>query len=429
MAGSSPIHPEKEEKPSSNKVVTMGCRLNFSESDVMKAWADDNGLNNTIIVNTCAVTAEAERQCKQKIRHLSKAHPEAQIMVTGCAVQLRPKSFAAMPEVHRVLGNDVKESKTAFLNAAGPRVQVGPMPHIHGLDAFPVVPTQGKVKAFVQVQNGCNHFCTFCTIAVARGRSRSVDPVVVADHVVRLLDQGVQEIILTGVDLTSYEWKGCTLAGLVQHLIDTIPGLKRLRLSSLDSIEIDPHLEELITQNDRIMPHIHLSLQSGSDSVLRAMKRRHTRAEAIRVCHALKKRRPSIALGADFITGFPGETDAMFGKTMALVTECELTHLHVFPYSARPGTAAARMPNPVDHTVIKHRASLLRTAGHTALDGHLQGHIGRDITVLVEQPTRGHADDFSCVTWETPVHQRGVYRARVHAVHQGACVVSDMKPV
>ena len=227
MAGSSPIHTEKEEKQSSNKVVTMGCRLNFSESDVMKAWADDNGLNNTIIVNTCAVTAEAERQCKQKIRHLSKAHPEAQIMVTGCAVQLRPKSFAAMPEVHRVLGNDVKESKTAFLNAAGPRVQVGPMPHIHGLDAFPVVPTAGKVKAFVQVQNGCHHFCTFCTIAVARGRSRSW-PRYLADHVV-VVGPRCTRNYFTGV---GYRTNGKGAGGFGPALIDTIPGLKRLRLSS-----------------------------------------------------------------------------------------------------------------------------------------------------------------------------------------------------
>ena len=403
------------------KVVTMGCRLNISESEVMKSWADQKGLNNAIIVNTCAVTAEAERQARQKIRHLRRQNPDAYIIATGCAVQLRPKVFSAMDEIDRVVGNAFKESAQQFVEEGGARVQVGPMPAIHGLDHFPFLPMKGKVKAFVQVQNGCNHFCTFCTIPLARGRARSVAPEVVVPHVAHILDQGVQEIVLTGVDLTSYEWEGMTLGGLVAHLLDALPQLKRLRLSSLDSIEVDPQLERLITEDPRMMPHVHLSLQAGSDSILSSMKRRHTRAQAIDLCRALKAKRPDIALGADFIAGFPGETDAMFQQTLDMVDACQLSHLHVFPYSRRPGTPAARMTCQVDSALIKERAHALRAKGHEALHAHLSAQIGKTLTVLAEQKDRGHADDFSHVVLDPAVTKPGLYRATVRAV-QAQCL-------
>lgn len=401
---------------SKTKVVTMGCRLNLSESEVMQSWANQHNLDNAIIVNTCAVTSEAERQARQKIRQLRRQNPDAYIIATGCAVQLRPKAFASMPEVDRVVGNGAKESSALFIpkeKSKEARMQVGPMPAVHGLDQFPFVPAVGKVKSFVQVQNGCNHFCTFCTIPLARGRARSIAPDVLVPHVASILDQGVQEIVLTGVDLTSYEWDGMLLGGLVHHLLERLPQLKRLRLSSLDSIEVDKQLEDLITQNPRVMPHVHLSLQSGSNAILSSMKRRHMRQEAIRVCQTLKEKRPDIALGADFITGFPGETENMFQETMDIVDDCQLSHLHVFPYSRRPGTPAARMSNQIDSEVIKDRAQRLRDKGHQALKSHLSAQIGQTITILAEQENRGHADDFSDVIWDIPVAERGLYTATV----------------
>jgi threonylcarbamoyladenosine tRNA methylthiotransferase MtaB len=424
------VHYKKnEQNVSKAKVVTMGCRLNFSESEVMKTWADAQGLDNAIIVNTCAVTSEAERQARQKIRQLRRRHPDAYIIATGCAVQLRPKAFAAMGEIDRVVGNAAKESATHFVSKQGPRVQVGPMPATHGLDQFPYVSAQGKVKAFVQVQNGCNHFCTFCTIPLARGRARSVAPDAVVSHVAQILDQGVQEIVLTGVDLTSYDWDGMMLGGLVHHMLDTLPHLRRLRLSSLDSIEVDEQLEHLITHNPRVMPHIHLSLQSGSDPILASMKRRHTRDQAIRVCRTLKDKRPEIALGADFITGFPGETEAMFQETMDMVDACQLSHLHVFPYSRRPGTPAARMTHQVDSVTIKERAQRLRYKGSQALYAHLSAQIGKTITILAEQKDRGHADDFSDVTWDNPVDGQGLYTATVRDIEDKRLRVSNLQKV
>ena len=393
----------------------MGCRLNSAESEVMQSWADQKGLKNTIVVNTCAVTAEAERQARQKIRQLRRQNPEAYIIATGCAVQLRPKAFSAMGEVDRVVGNGLKESMHDFVADKAPRVQVGPMPATHGMDQFPFLPMKGKVKAFVQVQNGCNHFCTFCTIPLARGRARSVAPEILVPHVAQIIDQGVKEVVLTGVDLTSYDWKGVTLGGLVSHLLDHVPGLKRLRLSSLDSIEVDPVLARLITEDSRIMPHIHLSLQAGSNAILESMKRRHTRDQAIHLCQFLKAQRPDIVLGADFIAGFPGETEAMFQETLDLVDQCHLTHLHVFPYSRRPGTPAARMSCQVDSATIKDRARILRAKGQQALNAHLSFQAGKTISILAEKHDRGHADDFSTVVLDSPVPAPGVYKAVVQS--------------
>ncbi len=407
----------------SARVVTLGCRLNAAESEVMKTWADEQKMANAIIVNTCAVTNEAERQARQTIRRLRRENPDAYIIVTGCAVQLRPKVFATMPEIDRVLGNDAKADPSNFKPDSGNRVQVGPVAQTV-VDQVPLVhPVAGQVKAFIQVQNGCNHFCTFCTIALARGRSRSVPLRLLIPQVQNFLTSGVKEIILTGVDLTSYQDEGLTLGGMIGGLLDALPDLQRVRLSSLDSMEVDDDLFQIITEDPRILPHIHLSLQAGSNTILRAMKRRHDREQAIALCQNLKKHRPEIALGADFITGFPGESEEMFQETIDLVHQCALTHLHVFPFSKRPGTPAARMTNQIAPEVIKDRAARLRVVGQEVLGQFLTEKIGTTINVLAENVARGHSDDFTDVHFSEPVQPLQMVRARVIGV-KGTGVVA-----
>ena len=408
----------------SPRVITLGCRLNSAESEVMKAWAIEQKLENAIIVNTCAVTTHAERQARQTIRHLRKENPGALIIATGCAVQLRPQAFAAMKEIDRVIGNGIKSSPESFSRDFDKRVDVGPIPLSTTQERVPVIHMQGKPKAFVQVQNGCNHFCTFCTIPLARGRSRSVPIDILCPQIESLLEQGVREIILTGVDLTSYREGGLTLGSMIKALLDRIPTLERVRLSSLDSMEVEPDLEDLILHESRILPHIHLSLQAGSNPILQAMKRRHTREQAVDLCQRLKHFRPEIALGADFIAGFPGETEALFHHTLALVDECDLTHLHVFPFSKRPGTLAARMNDQVNPKEIKERASMLREKGKAKLESWLSTQKGKTIQVLAEQAYKGHANDFSVVELTDPVVSGNVIQALVTghtATHLIAC--------
>lgn len=405
-------------------IVTLGCRLNTAESEVMKAFAIQNGLHNAVIVNTCAVTAEAERQARQTVRRLRKENPDAFIIVTGCAAQLRPHQFADMPEVDRVLGNDVKSLSHSFSRDFPHRVQVGPIPKEIPAEDVPALHTEGRCKAFVQIQNGCNHFCTFCTIPMARGRSRSVPPEVIIRQVQNLLDQGVQEIVLTGVDLTSYgEKTELSLGGMIRKLLDEVPHLNRLRLSSLDSMEVTEDLRELIVYEPRILPHIHLSLQAGSSWILKAMKRRHTRQQAIDLCQDLKNHRPELALGADFIVGFPGETDDMFQETMDSVVECGLSHLHVFPFSKRPGTLAALMENQVPSAVTTERAKILRTHGAQQLEKWLTQHRGKTVSVLAEQPLKGHSDDFSEVRFSQPVTPNSLVRGVVTETKEDHLVV------
>jgi threonylcarbamoyladenosine tRNA methylthiotransferase MtaB len=395
------------------QIVTLGCRLNIAESDMMREFALKQNLKHAIIVNTCAVTTEAERQARQTIRQLRKKNPDAFIIATGCAVQLRPEVFSKMPELDRVLGNAMKTSEEAFSPDFPYRVHVGALPkEIPDEATFPL-PLENHSKAFLQVQNGCNHHCTFCTIPLARGRSRSVPLSVLIKQVQHLLDKGIQEIILTGVDLTSYDVEGMTLGTMIQRLLEAIPALQRLRLSSLDSMEVSSELSDLLIHEPRILPHIHLSLQAGSNTILQAMKRRHSREQAIALCQNLRRYRPALAFGADFIAGFPGETEEMFQETLDLVQACHLTHLHVFPFSGRPGTPASRMKDQVPHAIAKERTQRLRALGEQRLLQWYASQVGNTITVLPESPIKGHGDDFSVVYLTTPVPPHVICHARV----------------
>ncbi len=383
------------------KVVTLGCRLNIYESEVMERLALEAGLENAIVVNTCAVTAEAERQTRQTIRKLRKENPHAYIIATGCAVQLRPQQFAAMPEIDRIIGNDIKLKKESFSPEFPHRMDVAPFikdTHLE-LNALPAL--KGKTRGFLQIQNGCNHQCSFCTIPRARGKSRSAPIAQIVHNIRELLEQGVQEIIFTGVDLTSYG-EGLpgspTLGTMIKRVLMQVPHLRRLRLSSLDSIEVDEDLQRLLWEDERLLPHVHLSLQSGSNAILKTMRRRHTREDAIAFCAKLRRERPEFVFGADFIVGHPGETEEDAEDTNLLVEECGLTHLHVFPYSSRPGTLAARMTNPVLPDVIKKRSAHLRAKGTHYKRAHFQKYVGKKVTVLLEKNNQGHTNDFSKVS-------------------------------
>ena len=382
-------------------IVTFGCRLNAYESEVIREIADvPGGSGNRVIFNTCAVTAEAERQARQAIRRARRERPDAEIIVTGCAAQIDPARYAAMPEVDRVLGNTEKLTATAYADCE-PVVVSDIMSATetagHLIDGF-----DGRARAFVQVQQGCDHRCTFCIIPFGRGPSRSLPFEVIAAQVDRLLDNGVREIVLSGVDLTAYgaDFPGeTTLGQLARQLLDQAPSLRRLRLSSIDCIEIDDDLLALIEDEPRLMPQFHLSLQAGSDMILKRMKRRHLRADAVALCARIRERRPDAVFGADLIAGFPTETDAMFDDTLALIEDCDLTWLHVFPYSARPGTPAARMP-AASMAVRRERAARLRAAGVDAERRYLDAQIGKTASVLIESDGRGRTEQFAPVRLE-----------------------------
>jgi len=380
----------------SAEVVTFGCRLNAYESEVMRAHGA--GLDNTIIFNTCAVTAEAERQARQAIRRARRRAPDARIIVTGCAAQIDPAHYTAMAEVDQVLGNGEKLDPAAFANDSE-RVRVNNIMALNETAAHLVAGFEGRARAFVQVQNGCDHRCTFCIIPYGRGNSRSVPLGEVVAQARQLVAAGYNEIVLTGVDLTSY---GGDLPGrprlgqMTRRLLAQVPGLNRLRLSSVDVAEVDDDLMDLIAHEPRLMPHLHLSLQAGDDMVLKRMKRRHSHADAIAFCQTARALRPDIALGADLIAGFPTEDDAMFQRSLDLVAEAGLAFLHVFPYSGRAGTPAARMPQ-VPKAVRKGRAARLRAAGEIALASYLAGLVGRDIEVLVEQGAAGRSEHYTRV--------------------------------
>ncbi|HMA14319.1 MAG TPA: tRNA (N(6)-L-threonylcarbamoyladenosine(37)-C(2))-methylthiotransferase MtaB, partial [Kiloniellaceae bacterium] len=331
----------------SPRILTFGCRLNAYESEVMRGHAEAAGLDDAIIVNTCAVTGEAERQARQAIRKARRENPTAQIIVTGCAAQIDPAGFAAMAEVDRVLGNEEKLHAESFLDAGAPRVAVNDIMAVKETAPQLIAGFAERTRAFVQVQQGCDHRCTFCIIPYGRGNSRSVPLGEVVRQVRTLVEQGTAEVVLTGVDITSY---GGGLPGqpklgqMVRRLLAQVPELKRLRLSSLDAIELDADLKRLVAEEERLMPHLHLSLQAGDDMILKRMKRRHLRADSIRFCEEVRRLRPDIVFGADIIAGFPTETEEMFENSLRIVNECGLTHLHVFPFSPRKGTPAARMP-------------------------------------------------------------------------------------
>jgi len=381
-------------------VITFGCRLNTYESEVMKKHATDAGLADTIIFNTCAVTSQAEKQARQAIRKARRDHPEKRIVVTGCAAQVHPELFTSMPEVSAVIGNSEKMTAEPYLKLDTERAQVNDIMSVKETASHLVASFDGRARAFVQVQNGCNHRCTFCIIPFGRGNSRSVPIGEIAAQVRLLAEGGYNEIVFTGVDISSYgeDLPGNpTLGQMMRRVLALVPELKRLRISSIDAVEVDEDLFRLIAEEPRLMPHLHVSLQAGDDMVLKRMKRRHLRADIIAFCDKVRAMRPDMVFGADIIAGFPTETDAMFENTRALVSEVGLTYLHVFPYSARVGTPAARMPQ-VPLAVRKQRAGILRAEGDKQLEKYLADQVGKTLSVIVEQDGfSGHSEGFAPV--------------------------------
>jgi threonylcarbamoyladenosine tRNA methylthiotransferase MtaB len=404
-------------------VVTFGCRLNAAESEVIRREAERAGVRDTVVVNTCAVTAEAVRQARQTIRALRRDRPLVKIVVTGCAAQTEPQTFIAMAEADQVLGNAEKLSAAAWAKAQlrdAPKAIVNDImaakeTAAHLVDAF-----AGRARAFVQVQNGCDHRCTFCIIPFGRGNSRSVPMGAVVDDVRVLVANGYREVVLTGVDITSYGTDlpgGPKLGTLVKQILKHVPELPRLRLSSIDSVEADAELLDALAQDARLMPHLHLSLQAGDDLILKRMKRRHLRTDAIAFCDTVRRLRPDVVFGADLIAGFPTETEAMFQKSLDLVEECGLTHLHVFPFSPRPGTPAARMPQ-LPRDVVKERARRLREHGALALRRHLDAEIGSTRRVLTESHDIGRTEQFTQVRLAAPAEPGNILDLTM-AAHDG----------
>ncbi|MFZ4606585.1 MAG: tRNA (N(6)-L-threonylcarbamoyladenosine(37)-C(2))-methylthiotransferase MtaB [Caulobacter sp.] len=402
------------------QVVTFGCRLNAYESEALRARAQADGLENAVVFNTCAVTNEAVRQARQAIRKARRERPGARLIVTGCAAQIDPAAFAAMPEVDLVLGNAEKAQPGALADASA-RVRVNDIMSVRETAGHLIDGLRDRARAFVEVQNGCDHRCTFCIIPFGRGNSRSAAAGEVVEQVRRLTAEGYREVVLTGVDITSWgaDLPGQpTLGQLVSRILKLVPDLPRLRLSSIDAAEIDPDLMRCLAEEPRLMPYLHLSLQAGDDMILKRMKRRHLRADALKLIAQVRAVRPDTAFGADLIAGFPTESDAAFDNTLALVEEAGLSFLHVFPYSARPGTPAARMP-PVKGPVIKDRARRLREAGEAALQRHLARQVGRVLNGLVEKPGVARADDFTEIAFvgDAPVGE--IVAMRVTGVSGG----------
>jgi len=380
-------------------IQTFGCRLNSFESEIMRAHADAADLDDAVIINTCAVTSEAVRQARQAVRKARRARPDAKIIVTGCAAQVDSESFAQMPEVDRILGNEEKLLAASFLADDTARVQVNDIMGVKEIAGHLVDGFDGRARAFVQIQQGCDHRCTFCIIPYARGNSRSAPIGAIVEQTRKLVESGYQEVVLTGVDITSY---GDDLPGqpslgqMIRRLLKAVPELPRLRLSSIDSVEVDDELLRLLADEERVMPHLHLSLQAGDDMILKRMKRRHNRQQSIDFCATVRELRPDMVFGADLIAGFPTESDDMFENTLRLVDECGLTYLHVFPYSERPGTPAAKMPQ-VNGSVRKERARQLRLRGERAKRQFFENSIGQHARVLVEKPGLGHSEQFAPV--------------------------------
>jgi threonylcarbamoyladenosine tRNA methylthiotransferase MtaB len=404
------------------KFTTLGCRLNAYETEAMKELSQQAGLKDAVIVNTCAVTAEAVRKARQEIRKLRRENPDARLIVTGCAAQTEPQTFSQMDEVDAVIGNTEKMQPETWKGMSADFI--GQTETVQVDDIMSVTETAGHLidgfgtrsRAYVQVQNGCDHRCTFCIIPYGRGNSRSVPAGVVVDQIKRLVDRGYNEVVLTGVDLTSW---GADLPAqpklgdLVMRILRLVPDLPRLRISSIDSIEVDENLMQAIATEPRLMPHLHLSLQHGDDLILKRMKRRHLRDDAIRFTEEARKLRPEMTFGADIIAGFPTESDAHFENSLKLVAECDLTWLHVFPYSKREGTPAARIPQQINGNVIKDRAARLRAAGEAQVTKHLQAQIGKTHHILMENPHMGRTEQFTEVTFDAPQTEGQIVRARI----------------
>lgn len=383
------------------EILTFGCRLNAFESEVIRGHALAAGLEDAVIVNTCAVTAEAERQARQAIRRAKRLNPGARLIVTGCAAQIDPARFAAMKEVDLVLGNEEKLKAESYRTET-PRVVVGDIMSLKETAAHLIDGFENRARAFIEVQQGCDHRCTFCIIPYGRGNSRSVPIGEIVRQTRELVAKGFREVVLTGVDITGFgaDLPGSpTLGQLCRRLLALVPELTRLRLSSLDPVEIDDELWRLIGEEPRLLPHLHLSIQAGDDLILKRMKRRHSRAEALAACSRARALRPDIALGADLIAGFPTEDEAMFGRTLDLIGEAGLDYLHVFPFSPRPGTPAARMPQ-VDRSEVRDRAARLREAGNVALSRSLGARVGHHANVLVERPGFGRSEHYAPVRFE-----------------------------
>ena len=398
-----------------------GCRLNAYETEAMKELAAQAGVQDAVIINTCAVTSEAVRKARQDIRKLRRDHPDARIIVTGCAAQTEPDTFAKMAEVDLVIGNTEKMDPATWARLTPDLI--GQTEPVQVDDIMSVTETAGHLidgfgtrsRAYVQVQNGCDHRCTFCIIPFGRGNSRSVPAGVVVDQIKRLVNRGYAEVVLTGVDLTSWGAdlpSAPKLGDLVMRILKLVPDLPRLRISSIDSIEVDDNLLSAIATEPRLMPHLHLSLQHGDDLILKRMKRRHLRDDAIRFCETARRLRPDMTFGADIIAGFPTETEEMFANSLALVRDCDLTWLHVFPYSARPGTPAARMP-AVNGAAIKDRAARLRAAGDAQVSTHLAAQIGRTHHILMESPRMGRTEQFTEVTFATDQPESRIVTAKI----------------
>jgi threonylcarbamoyladenosine tRNA methylthiotransferase MtaB len=387
-------------KSSEPEILTFGCRLNIYESEVMRDHAKKAGLENVIIVNTCAVTREAEKQARSAIRRAKRDNPQAQIIVTGCSSQIDPQKYAQMPEVDKIIGNDLKLKAETWGLQSEEKILVNDIMSVTETASHLITGMEDHSRAFIQVQNGCDHRCTFCIIPYGRGNSRSVPIGVIAEQVRVLVQQGYNEIVMTGVDVTSYgaDLPGKpTLGQMIRRVLALVPELPRLRLSSLDPVEIDDDLWELVKNEQRLMPHLHLSLQAGDNLTLKRMKRRHLRHDVIETCEKARAFRPEISFGADIIAGFPTETEEMFQKTLEIVEECDLTFLHVFPYSEREGTPAAKMPQ-VDPGIRKERAARLRALGEKQVQKFNQNQINKKVQVIVEKENMGRSENFALVT-------------------------------
>lgn len=408
-------------KQSQPDVLTFGCRLNTFESQIIKDNLSVSANENTVVFNTCAVTAEAERQARQAIRKVRRERPDAHIIVTGCAAQIKPERYASMDEVDLVLGNNEKLQPSAYAIQQKEKAQVNDIMSVTETASHLITSLENRARAFVQIQNGCNHRCTFCIIPFGRGNSRSVPMGVIAQQIRKLVEAGYHEVVLTGVDITSY---GADLPGkpglgqLIRRLLKQIPDLSRLRLSSIDSFEIDEVLMRTLAEEQRLMPHLHLSLQSGSDMILKRMKRRHTRLDSIRTCQMIKNLRPDVVFGADLIAGFPTETDEMFNDSLSLIKDCGLTWLHIFPYSARPGTPAARMPQH-PKKLRQERAAKLREAGKKAEQTFFSSLIGKKARVIVEQGKLGRSEQFAPILLEQEAPEGALLEVKITGVSKG----------
>lgn len=404
-------------------IVTFGCRLNTYESEVMRAHAKNAGLDDAIIFNTCAVTKEAERQARQAIRKARRENPQARIIVTGCSAQVNPDMYAGMDEVDSIIGNDLKLEAGTWQGLMGERVLVNDIMAVKETASHLIEGVEGHARAFIQVQNGCDHRCTFCIIPYGRGNSRSVPIGAIVEQVRALVTSGYNEIVFTGVDITSYgpDLPGKpTLGQMIRRVLALVPELPRLRLSSLDPVEMDDDLWRLIAEEPRLMPHLHMSLQAGDDMILKRMKRRHLRQDAIDMCKRAREYRPDMAFGADIIAGFPTETEAMFQNTLDIVEECDLTFLHVFPYSEREGTPAARIPNQVPVPERKERAARLREKGEQQMVKFLNAHVGKERQILIEQGGIGRTEHFAQVHFQGDLQPGTLHRVITTEARGGA---------